>query len=68
MSCLSKYTRHTGKQYDNLFHIQVSKKPVAAFAFLMENIRRDFCLNFWIRHLKYFSEKVVKSGKNTHTI
>lgn len=33
MSCLPKYTRHTVKQDDKLCHIQVSKKPVAAYAF-----------------------------------
>lgn len=33
MPCLSKYTRHTVKQEDKLCHIQVSKRPVAAYAF-----------------------------------
>jgi hypothetical protein len=33
MSCLPKYTRHTVKQEDKLCYIQVSNKPVAAYAF-----------------------------------
>lgn len=33
MSCLPKYTRHTVKHEDKLCHIQVSKKPVAAYGF-----------------------------------
>ncbi len=34
MSCLPKYTRHTVKHDDKVCHIQVSKKPVAAYAFV----------------------------------
>ena len=34
LPCVSKYTRHTVKQDDKLCYIQVSKKPVAAYAFV----------------------------------
>ena len=58
LPCLSKYTRHTVKQEDKLCHIQVSKRPVAAYAFVDENYPQRVIFSFLNKVLDIFFEKV----------
>lgn len=54
MPCLSKYTRYTVKQDDNLCHIQVSKKPVAAYAFTDGDYPKRVIFGFLNKALEIF--------------
>ena len=54
MSCLPKYTRHTVKQDDKLCYIQVSKKPVAAYAFTDGDYQKRIIFAFLNKVLDIF--------------
>lgn len=58
MPCLSKYTRHTVQQDDKLCHIQVSKRPVAAYAFVDEAYPQRIIFAFLNKVLDVFFDKV----------
>jgi len=54
MTCLPKYSRHTVKQDDKLCHIQVSKKPVAAYAFTDGDYPKRVIFGFLNKVLEIF--------------
>lgn len=57
MTCLPKYSRHTVKQDDKLCHIQVSKKPVAAYAFTDGDYPKRVIFGFLNKVLEIFLQK-----------
>jgi hypothetical protein len=55
MPCLPKYTRHTVKQEDKLCHIQVSKKPISAYAFADGDYQKRVIFTFLNKVLDIFT-------------
>lgn len=58
LPCLSKHTRHTVAQEDKLCHIQVAKKPVAAYAFVDKDYPKRVVFVLLNKVLEVFFEKV----------
>lgn len=58
LPCLSKHSRHVVKQDDKLCFMQMSNKPMAAYAFADENYPQRVIFAFLNKVLEAFLEKV----------